>query len=186
MKQNRLKLIFPTLAFMAMIGAHTLPFAHSAETGEIEKAETDSAKDNLPSQTWATEVQTKYNLTDAQMKSMEQAGLHGPQLAIAAELAKDSGKTTDQIIQMRTTDKMGWGEIAKKLGVPPGSIGHAVAALHHDLHEKRDLKKDDKKEDKKEDRKERREDRKKRREERKEDRHDSDDDHAAHPGTTSH
>lgn len=152
----------------------TLRMAYSAETGEIEAAEVETAKVPVAAPKWSSEVQTKYSLTDAQMKSMTDAGIKGPQLAITAELAKASGKTTDEIIKMRTTDKMGWGKIAKTLGVPPSTIGQSVSALHRDLKDKR--------EDAHEKNKEKRDERKQRREERKKEHKEDKAEKAAHPG----
>lgn len=136
------------------------------ETTAIEEQEATEAKTPLPQEKWSQEVKTKYALTDAQMKSLETAGFTGPQLAITAELAKQSGQTIDAIIQMRTTEKMGWGAIAKKLGLPPSSIGKSVSSLRHEVKEKNKELRDEKRAEKQEERKAAREERKKQREER--------------------
>jgi hypothetical protein len=145
MKHIKLNFIFPC-ALTALLSLGVVHTAFAEDAGEIEKQEAAEAKSPASQETWSAEVKTKYSLTDDQMKAMQTAGLHGPQLAIAAELAKASGKSIDQVIQMRTTEKMGWGKIAKTLGLPPGSIGQSVASLRHDLHEKREDKREEKKE----------------------------------------
>jgi hypothetical protein len=177
MKFNRTAPFALSLALLLAANHATLRTAYSAETGEIEAAEVENTKAPVAAPKWSSEVQTKYNLTDAQMKSMTDAGIKGPQLAITAELAKASGKTTDEIIKMRTTDKMGWGKIAKTLGVPPSTIGQSVSALHRDLKEKREEKHEEKNKEKREERKQRREERKKEHQEEKADK-------AAHPGNS--
>ncbi len=164
MKQNRILTLSLALALILAAQQSSLPMASAADTGEIETAEVESTKAPVDAPKWASEVQTKYSLTDAQMKSFADAGISGPQLAISAELAKASGKTTDEIIKMRTTDKMGWGKIAKTLGVAPSSIGQSVSSLHHDLKDKHAEKHEnmrEKKKEKHEERKARREERRK-------------------------
>lgn len=151
-------------------GAVESRVAFADEPTAIEEQEVAEAKAPLPQEKWSQEVKTKYSLTDAQMKSLETAGLHGPQLAITAELVKQSGKTIDEVIQMRTTEKMGWGAIAKKLGLPPSTIGKSVSSLRHDLKEKNNEKRDEKRDEKQEERKAAREERKKQREERRQER----------------
>ena len=178
MKHNRTALFALSLALSFTAYQMKLPMAFGNETGEIEAAETNSEKTPVAAPKWASEVQTKYNLTDAQMKTYTDAGFKVPQLAIAAELAKGSGKTPEEIVKMRTTDKMGWGKIAKTLGLPPSSIGQAVSSLHHDLSDKRHEKRDEmkkEKEEKKAERKQRKEDLRKEHKAEKAD-------HAAHPG----
>lgn len=109
---------------------------------------------------WASQVKTKYNLTDAQMKTMTDAGLQGPALAKTAALAEASKQPIDKIVQMRTTDKMGWGKIAKTLGVPPSTIGQAVAGLHRQNDTTKNAEKKAEKEQRKADKKAEREERK--------------------------
>lgn len=86
-------------------------------------------------------LQTEYKLTDAQVTSLKNSGLPNPQLAMVAgmysKLPKDSTTTVDDILKMRA-DHMGWGEIAKKLGLPPREIGQAVAAEHRQNGDKQD------------------------------------------------
>ena len=45
-----------------------------------------------------------------------------------SRLAELSGKTKEEILKMRTEQKMGWGAIAKALGVPPKELGQAIRA----------------------------------------------------------
>lgn len=114
------------------------------DAAAVQKIEDSGSKEPRAKTAWSTEVQKKYALSNEQMKSLEKAGLHGPQLAFAAEAAKASGKSIDEVIQMRIGDKMGWGKIAKKLGLPRGSLGHSVSTLRHDVKKHRDEKKAEK------------------------------------------
>jgi hypothetical protein len=132
-----IQVCFVRTAFAALLALAPLTMAFADEAPEVTQVETEEAKSPTAPETWASGVQAKYSLTDAQMKSLSDAGLKGPHLAFAAELAKASGKSIDEVIAMRTTEKMGWGAIAKKLGVPPGSLGQSVASLRHDLKENR-------------------------------------------------
>jgi hypothetical protein len=109
-----------------------------------------------PAMSWADDaylanLQKEYKLTDAQVASLKNSGLPDPQMAMVARLSSKSGASINDILKMRS-DKMGWGEIAKKLGVPPGEIGRAVAESRHDAHDKRHDDKDGDRDDRHADR----------------------------------
>lgn len=89
---------------------------------------------------WNSLLQKKYSLTDAQMQTLNDSKLPDSQKAQVAQLAKSSGKSIDEVLKMRTEDKMGWGKIAKTLGVHPGELGKAVSELKRE--QNRDRKKD--------------------------------------------
>lgn len=74
-------------------------------------------------------LQKKYNLTDAQVQTLNDSKLPDSQKAQVAQLAKSSGKSIEEVLKMRTEDKMGWGKIAKTLGVHPGELGKAVSEM---------------------------------------------------------
>ena len=63
-------------------------------------------------------------------------------------LAELSGKTTEEISQMRTEQKMGWGAIAKALGVPPRELGQAIRNERKEKNAQRKLEKMERKEKK--------------------------------------
>lgn len=86
---------------------------------------------------WSTLLQGKYNLTDAQAKSLVDSKLPDSEQAKVAQLAKSSGKTVDEVLKMRTEDKMGWGKIAKTLGVHPSELGKAVSDLRKEQNSER-------------------------------------------------
>lgn len=121
---------------------------------------TGMARADEPGATWASEVQTKYTLTDAQMKTMTDAGIQGSQLAIAAEFSKASGKPIEDIVRMRTAEKSGWGKIAKDLGLPPSTIGKSVSSLRHDINAAKREKREERREARKQQREERKAQRK--------------------------
>jgi hypothetical protein len=139
-------------------------------------------------------VEDKYSITPDRMSQLQADGLKLKDIATAAEIAKESGKSLDDVLAMRK-DKKGWGAIAKELNVSPDRIGQAMAELRGgdkaekkdkkerkerkedredkgDKKEDRDEKRDEHREDKKEKRDDRREERKERREDRKENRED--------------
>ena len=157
------KMIFALLA-VAMLSPG-LAFSETDELQETENGLEAPSKDPA----FAERVESKYKLTDEQMKSMTDAGLHGPQLAMAAQLSASSGKPLADIIKMRTEDKMGWGKIAKELGVKPGEIGQSVASLRRDSHADKDAMKEAKS-DRKQLRDEKKAEHRARAEERKEER----------------
>jgi hypothetical protein len=80
--------------------------------------------------TYSELLQKKYSLTEAEVKSLNDSKLNNEHQAMAARLARSSGKTIDEVLKMRTEDKMGWGKIAKTLGVAPGELGKAVSEMN--------------------------------------------------------
>ena len=63
-------------------------------------------------------------------------------------LAELSGKTKEEILKMRTEQQMGWGAIAKSLGVPPRELGQAIRSDRKERNAQRKLEKMDRKEKK--------------------------------------
>ncbi|MES3038803.1 MAG: hypothetical protein V4736_12920 [Bdellovibrionota bacterium] len=78
---------------------------------------------------WKNELKTEYKLTDEQIAAFEAKGVTGQAAIRVASLAKGSGKTTDEVMAMRIDQKMGWGKIAKTLGVHPSTMGRAVSSF---------------------------------------------------------
>jgi hypothetical protein len=165
MKTNQGRFMHFTLACILALAPTLGRVAIADDAPEVEKVETEEAKSPTAPEKWASEVQTKYSLTDEQMKKMSDAGIKGPHLAFTAELAKQSGKSVEEIAAMRTTEKMGWGAIAKKLGVHPGALGQSVSSLRHDIKENRGQAKKEEKQAMREERKAEREVRKSERKE---------------------
>lgn len=144
-----------TLALLVITSL--MPVLAHAET-EVDQEVAKVEKIQAKQEAWDQQLKKTYNLTDEQLKSLHDSGLSSPQTAIVAQLAKSSNKTIDEVLKMRTEQKMGWGEIAKSLGVHPSEIGHSVRDLKHALRDERKLARDERKE-KKEAKKEEREER---------------------------
>jgi hypothetical protein len=125
-----------TMTLLICLGLQAPIHFAIAEEDEIAKEETALA-DSAKSANFVDALKTKYSLTDEQVKAMQDKGLNNPQMAIVSQLATSSGKSIDEVMKMRVDDKMGWGEIAKALGVHPGEIGKSIASLRHDVNDKR-------------------------------------------------
>ena len=61
-------------------------------------------------------------------------------------LAELSGKSKEEILKMRTEQHMGWGAIAKALGVPPGELGQGIKKDRKERNSTNKLEKDERKE----------------------------------------
>ncbi len=131
---------------------------------EDDKIETSDKEEMLPEKkaAWDAEVKKKYNLTDQQMETLRNKGIKGPHMARVARLAELSKKPIDEIIQMRTEQKMGWGKIAKELGIPRKELGHAVSGMRHDLKESKKEMRAERKEARRQERDEKKEQKKSR------------------------
>lgn len=99
----------------------------------------DAAEGGKPE--YYSTLQTEYKLTDDQIKSMTDKGLKGHDQVRVARLASKSGKTLDDVMKMRLEQKMGWGKIAKELGVDSKEIGQAVSDANKAKHEEKKAEK---------------------------------------------
>lgn len=116
-------LVFVVAAFLLFQS----PASFAAD--EMDQAEQTTAEQSKQPHFLAA-VKEKYALTDEQIKAMQDKGIQPNQMAMIAELSKSSGKSLVDVTNMRVDQKMGWGKIAKELGVHPREIGQAVASLH--------------------------------------------------------
>ncbi len=125
-----------------------LPFAAWADEDEIEKQE-PRLEEASKKPDYEAKLKERYSLNDVELKKLHDDGMNDSQITIAAQLAKSSGKSIDQIEKMRVDEKMGWGKIAKTLGVAPKEIGQSIASMHRgERAEKVDKKdKDDRRKD---------------------------------------
>lgn len=111
-----------------------------------EETVTPTGTSTVTAPSWNDSIQKKYNLTNEQMKLLTDSQLPEPQLAMAAQLAKTSNKSLEEILKMRAESKNGWGKIAKELGVNPKELGQAVSELKRARNEERKKLKDEKRE----------------------------------------
>jgi|GEM_PF-4856506 len=163
------KSLMPTGCAALLIGALlvTMPArsnAADANDDQLSQQEQSLEKDAKDPK-YETALKEKYNLTDDQLKALHDKGMNDSQITMAAALAKESGKSIDDIVKMRLDEKMGWGKIAKELGIPPKEIGQAIAAMHNHKEERADAKKD--RVERRSERQEKRAERKSEREDRK-------------------
>jgi hypothetical protein len=122
---NKLMSVIAILAFTGPLMADEAAVAPAPAT--VAPA-TEPAPEAKP-QTYKEALQAKYSLTPEQMKSLNDSNLPESQLVKVAQLSKSSGKTIDEVLAMRNEQKMGWGKIAKTLGVHPGELGRANSDL---------------------------------------------------------
>lgn len=114
----------------------------SADTAiEQEETSSEGQKDNPK---WTESLKSTYSLTDTDIQAMRDKGINYPQMAIVSSLAAKSGKTRDEIIAMRKDQKMGWGKIAKTLGIAPKEIGQSVANTRRTVREEKMEKREEK------------------------------------------
>ncbi|MBC7419790.1 MAG: hypothetical protein H7328_03595 [Bdellovibrio sp.] len=78
------------------------------------------------------EVQTRYQLTGEEIKMLQASSISHSQYDKVGRLSRASGKSIEEVLKMRTEQKMGWGKIAKTLGVDPKELGQSVADSHRE------------------------------------------------------
>jgi hypothetical protein len=136
--------IFTTIVATGMSLSLMSPLLARAEDDPIaqEEVASEGVKDHAE---WKPALMEKYSLTEDQMKSLHDQGFNYPQIGVIGQLAQSSGKTVEEIAKLRSEEKLGWGKIAKDLGVAPGEIGKSIAALRHERIEQRKEKHEEKK-----------------------------------------
>lgn len=107
-----------------------------AEEDPIAQEET-AAQASAASPEWDAAIQKKYGLTNEQTAELRAKGFNNPQIAILSQLAQTSGKPLADVVKMREESKMGWGKIAKELGVHPSEIGQSVSSMRRELKQER-------------------------------------------------
>ena len=149
--------------------------AHSEDSTTIPTNTTPSESATPPQEpsetkdlTWNQMIQKKYNLTDAQMQTLDNAKLNEAHSVRVAHLAQLSNKSIEEVLKLRTDSKMGWGQIAKELGVAESEIGKAVSSLRKERNELRQQAKSDKRVEREEKRKEKQDSRQAKKTERQE------------------
>jgi hypothetical protein len=155
-------IINPAVA-LALVLALT-PTLAFAEDDPLAQQETQ-LQEETKKPGYTEQLKTRYNLTDDQLKALRDKGMNDSQITMAAQLAQSSNKPIDDIVKMRLEDKMGWGKIAKELGVHPGEIGKGISSMHNG--EKKEARMEEKK-DKMQARADKREERKAKQEAKKE------------------
>lgn len=138
-----------TLAMAFFLSAHASLVRAETDADidqEVAKIEAIQNKDDI----WNQQLKEKYSLTDEQIKTLRESGISYPQLAMASQLSKTSQKPLEEVLKMRTEQKMGWGKIAKELGVPPKEIGQSVRDFKHAIRDERKIAQADARADRKE------------------------------------
>lgn len=111
-------------------------FAQADSAIEREELLSDKSKDNPE---WVEALKVHHHLKDSQIKMMKEQGLTYPQMGMVSRLSEKSGKPVEDIIEMRTRNKLGWGELANELGVAPKDVSRAVAILRHEVNLERKI-----------------------------------------------
>jgi len=144
------KLFVTTLAFLLVLCAQSGLALAADEAADLDKEASQIEEIKTKDQIWNQQLKEKYALTEEQMKALHDSGVSYPQMAMAAQLSKSSQKPLADVLKMRTEQKMGWGQIAKELGLPPKEIGQSVRDLKHAIRDERKIARAEKKEERKE------------------------------------
>ena len=132
--------------------------SHAVENDEQTDKQLESlSKSEVANNYWANQLKTKYNLTDEQVTKLQTSSISKTQMAMVAELAQKSNKSIDDVLKMRIDDKMGWGKIAKELGLHPKTIGQSVSQMRRETKEERRKMNGNAREDKQQSREDRKE-----------------------------
>lgn len=123
-----------------------LSLVHAETEPDVDQQATQMEEIKNKDEAWTQQLKEKYSLTDEQIKTLHDSGLSYPQLAMAAQLSKSSQKPLDEILKMRNEQKMGWGRIAKELGIHPKEIGQSVRDMRHALRDERKVARNERKE----------------------------------------
>lgn len=116
-----------TLVVMMLIGM--VSFAQislKVKSGDTE-LDTDLNEINVSAEkdfgVFKLDMKTSYNVTEKKIDDLKVSfGMQASDIFMTLELAKSSGKSVDDVAAVFKKSKgKGWGEIAKELGIKPGS-----------------------------------------------------------------
>jgi hypothetical protein len=62
-----------------------------------------------------------------------------PEISLVSALSEKSGKTVDDILDMKTKDKKSWDQIARELEVPQDDIGRSIASTREEVESEKKL-----------------------------------------------
>lgn len=122
----------------------TLAFGQEYKTGDSEldaalKSVLTEAKKDLT--TFKADLGKRFNVGVSKVEECFKAGMDAAEAFLAFELAEITKKPVEDVINVYKKDKSkGWGELAKELGIKPGSPEfHALKAKtkNHENKEKR-------------------------------------------------
>ena len=74
---------------------------------------------------WRSSIQEKYGLSQKKISKLRESGISYPGIIFLGEFSLKSSYSFDQVLKLRIHDKMGWGKIAKTLGVKHSGVGSA-------------------------------------------------------------
>jgi hypothetical protein len=142
------KWILPIL-LLAVTASTVAPLRAIAEEDflAVEEAASESIK-NHPE--WISALKTRHHLSDEHIQWMRGKGLSYPQMVIASILSEKSGKTVDDILEMRSLSRKGWKKVAQDLGLIPVEIGRSVTSLRQEVQQEMQLNQENKNEAKNE------------------------------------
>lgn len=128
---------FKTTAALLIFFTAQANLAQTEATPDVDQEAAQIEEIKTKDEVWNQQLKEKYALTDEQIKTLHASGLSYPHLAMVAQLSKSSEKPLEDVLKMRTEQKMGWGKIAKELGVHPREIGQSVRDLKHAIRDQR-------------------------------------------------
>jgi len=98
------------------------------DSPEYDEGSDDEHLTEAQKSKWSESIQEHYSLSDENMKILDDSGLNHSQKIKSVQLSESSHTPLDEVLKMRS-DKMGWGKIAKELGVHPGELGKGNASV---------------------------------------------------------
>lgn len=128
------KLRLTGFAFAATVVAVVSTFFATSQSafasiGEIEKQVALLASEAKKSD-YSERLKRRYFLSNVELKVFHRRGLSDAQITVAAQIAEASGKMTYEVVNMRVDEKMSWGQITKRLGVPPQLLVQLLEQMH--------------------------------------------------------
>jgi len=78
---------------------------------------------------WDKKIIQKYKIAPAKIQGLRESGHKGPAIAVILEMAQISGKDVDQLITMKTEQKMGSGAMARELKISDADARRSVKTL---------------------------------------------------------
>lgn len=100
---------------------------------DIFSKELIAAMDISDQSDWVTAIKKYYNLEDLQIKRYMDRGYSYVEMTIAAQMAKQAKKSTDDVWKLREGKQLTWPDIAKELNVKPEAVTKEVAKIRKEI-----------------------------------------------------
>lgn len=123
--------VLPT---MAVVLAGSLGFPRFAQAEAAALPEESVASEGINEEAgWIAALKKQHHLADEHIQFMREQGLSYPEMALISTLSEKSGKTVDDILDMKNAGNMDWETVSRELEVSPADAKRSIASARQEM-----------------------------------------------------